>query len=667
MKLPHKQIIFFILLIGSLHVMAQKLDSGKLIVPGLSDPKLFEFSPTISAEGKTIIFETSVDEEKGWELFESNLENGNWIKPVPLKTINEKCQFIAGPSISYDGNQLYYTAFIDGVSQSEDIYYSNRIEDKWSEPINIGAPINTDDNYEGFPSISSDGKNLYFIRLNMEHESDKKSKEPCFIIYVSKKTKDGKWGEPEPLPAPINQGCERDPKIMADNHTLIFSSIREGGKGKYDMYQTTLGNDGSWSAPVALNFVNSPESDQSPCISASGETMYFYSKKDIYSINIPAPYRQMVNAVFDGRVLSDKTLQPVTAQISVTNLNTGEKFSVNNNESDGEYSIVLTVGSKYEIIYDNPNHFPDTLKTDLQNQKSFLLERKNIILKSSWSAAVNIVDKDLRTKETAWLKIQEQDGMNVFSDTVQAAQSPQVSFDALKKYKLSASKKLFKDATLNYSFDQIRTVRNRNIVVEIEHEKSEFSANVISAINKQKMKVKVHMNDLDANETIIADAGQTVLLRKGDRYQIASGSEAEGYFFSTQQVVAGATSSIDLAVVPIEVGAKLPLNNILFENNSAQLKSSSQFELNLVVDMMKANPKIVVELSAHTDDIGDDNYNLKLSDKRAQNALDYLIKKGIVKEQLQPKGYGELQPLTPNDTEENRAKNRRIELKVLKM
>ncbi|HEV8512071.1 MAG TPA: sialidase family protein, partial [Cyclobacteriaceae bacterium] len=171
-------ILFFTFVVFA--ITAQDTTAVRKLVPGLSDPKLFEFSPTISADGKTIIFESSVDEEKGWELFESHLDNGTWSKPIPLQTINEKCHFIAGPSMSYDGNELFYTAFIEGVTQTEDIYFSMRTGDNtWSEPKSIGAPINTDDNYEGFPSISSDGKSLYFIRLNLEQNTDKKSKEPC--------------------------------------------------------------------------------------------------------------------------------------------------------------------------------------------------------------------------------------------------------------------------------------------------------------------------------------------------------------------------------------------------------------------------------------------------------------------------------------------------------
>lgn len=422
---------------------AQNADEKKP-VPGLSDSKLTEFSPTISADGKTIVFESSIDEETGWQLFQSQLENGVWLKPVPLEAINKKCQFIAGPSLSFDGNQLYYTAFIEGTSKSEDIYYSDRTgENTWSEPISIGSPINTDESYEGFPSISPDGKSLYFIRMNAEHNTDKKSKETCFVIYVSKKTPEGKWGEPVALPSPINTGCERDPKIMADNRTLIFSSIREGGLGKYDMYQTTLQNDGTWSVPVSLDFINSKDNDQSPCISASGDRMFYYTKNDIYSVPIPAKYQQMVNAVISGRVLEEKTLKNVPAKIFVINLNTRESFEAVNNEADGEYSVVLGVGSKYTVVFDNENLFPDTLKIDLENQKTYLLQRKNILLKSSCSPQITLIDKDLKIKINAWLTVQ-QGSTYLINDSARVLAMPiHTQFNAPLDYKISVTKEKY--------------------------------------------------------------------------------------------------------------------------------------------------------------------------------------------------------------------------------
>ena len=253
--------------------------NDRRVVPVISTSKNTEFAPTISADGRMMVFESDVNKEKGWQLFESHLGNGGvWSTPESMESINDKCSFLAGPSLSYDGNTLYFTAFIEHVTQSEDIYYSERLDGKWTEPKSIGAPINTDVEYEGFPSISADGNSLYFIRVSTENFFDKGSKENCFVIFVSHRQQDGSWGKPEALPAFINRGCERDPKIMADNRTLIFSTIREGGKGKYDLYQTRKQMDNTWSEPVPLDFINSPESDLSPCISASGDTMFFIPK-----------------------------------------------------------------------------------------------------------------------------------------------------------------------------------------------------------------------------------------------------------------------------------------------------------------------------------------------------------------------------------------------------
>jgi outer membrane protein OmpA-like peptidoglycan-associated protein len=637
-------------------------------VAGLSTNKNVEFAPTISADGKKVIFESNKNPKKGWELFESSLDaNGLWRTPVPLTAINENCNFIAGPSISYDGNKLYYTAFIEGSSQSEDIYYSERVgESQWSKPINIGSPINTDDNYEGFPSISSDGSSLFFIRITPETGIAKKDKEPCFTIYLSKKMADGKWGEPVALPAPINTGCERDPKIMADNHTLIFSSIRGGGKGKYDMYQSTWKEDGSWTEPVAFDFINSTENDQSPCISASGSDMMYYTNDDIYTISMPEKFRQMVNSVVQGKVLSEKTKAPVIAQINVFNLSTNESFITKNNSVDGAYSIVLNAGSNYKITFDNEQYLLDSLIFDLKDQKTFQLVTKDVSLLSTFQVSVDIFDKDIKKSVSAWLHIQ-QGIQDVYKDSIDVAKLPmQLSMESPLDYKLQFSKRGYKMGEERLLFKKVRITSNRNFKLFIDHEKVRFVANVSNVTTKQKVKVKVYYQNKEHDELIISEAGETVLLRKGDKYQIITASE-EGYFFTKADVIAGQFESIEMHMVPIELNAKLTLNDITFETNSAELRSTSQFELDRIVDLMHVNPKLAIEISAHTDDIGDEKLNLKLSEKRAQSAWEYLKSKGVHQERLLPKGYGENAPAVPNDTDENRAKNRRVELRVLKI
>jgi len=112
-------------------------------------------------------------------------------------------------------------------------------------------------------------------------------------------------------------------------------------------------------------------------------------------------------------------------------------------------------------------------------------------------------------------------------------------------------------------------------------------------------------------------------------------------------------------------GVKMELQNINFETNSSTLNPSSYEQLDMLVDNLKMNSDIKIELSAHTDDVGADAYNFKLSDMRAAAVAEYLIAKGIAKSRIISKGYGKTQPLVPNTSDENRAKNRRVELKVI--
>jgi outer membrane protein OmpA-like peptidoglycan-associated protein len=648
---------------------AQTELSNKKVVPIVSTKSNTEFSPTISADGRKMIFESNADKKKGWQLFETNQDSlGNWSNPVPLKSINDKCQFLAGPSLSYDGNTLYYTAFIEDVSQSEDIYYSKRLgSSSWSEPIVLGAPVNTDDNYEGFPSISADGTTLYFIRQNNDNAIDKKSKQDCFSIFVSKILPDGKWGEPTLLPAPINLGCERDPRIMADGHTLIFSSIRTENVGKYDLFQSTRQSDGTWSEPVSMKFVNSPENDQSPCISASGDLMFFYSNDDIYSILIPDEYRQMINTVFRGKVLADKTLSPESTEIAVVDLNEKRSFQTKNNDADGEFSIVLSTGSKYSIIFDNKKYLPDTFRIDLSNQKSYQMIQKEIILQSSYKADLVVIDKDLRSNVTAWVNL-VQEGQAIYRDSVIASNKSYSVAIKSGDYSYEAIKKGYVNSRVKVNFADLRQRKSRDIVIEMLREKVPFRMNAVNVASKQKANVKVYYKNQTVDELIVASASETVLLRKGDQYQVVAGSE-EGFFFSSTVITAGANGETtgELKIVPIEENGLVTLDNITFETNSAELRTSSAFELDMVVELMKVNPKLTIEIAAHTDDVGDELNNLTLSNKRAASSLEYLKKKGVNKERLIPKGYGESKPLAPNDTEDGRAKNRRVELRVLKM
>jgi len=122
---------------------------------------------------------------------------------------------------------------------------------------------------------------------------------------------------------------------------------------------------------------------------------------------------------------------------------------------------------------------------------------------------------------------------------------------------------------------------------------------------------------------------------------------------------------------PIEINKPIVLENVYFDFNKATLKPESFPSLDSLVSLLNFYPKMVIEVSAHTDSRGSDQYNMILSEKRAKSVMDYLIEKGIEVARLQSKGYGETVPVAPNttpegkDNPEGRAKNRRTEFKVL--
>lgn len=125
--------------------------------------------------------------------------------------------------------------------------------------------------------------------------------------------------------------------------------------------------------------------------------------------------------------------------------------------------------------------------------------------------------------------------------------------------------------------------------------------------------------------------------------------------------------TIDLKVILDTLYKKIiPLRNIYFEFDRAELKPESYPALDSLVAYLKANPTMVVEIAGHTDSVGSEEYNLHLSQKRAEAVVRYLVGRGIDPGRLIARGYGETQPIADNGTEEGRALNRRVEMRIIK-
>ncbi|PKP22512.1 MAG: hypothetical protein CVU05_03680 [Bacteroidetes bacterium HGW-Bacteroidetes-21] len=122
-----------------------------------------------------------------------------------------------------------------------------------------------------------------------------------------------------------------------------------------------------------------------------------------------------------------------------------------------------------------------------------------------------------------------------------------------------------------------------------------------------------------------------------------------------------------LRLAPIEVGQVVRLNNIFFEFGKATLLPESYPELDRTAEFLKNNPSVQIEVSGHTDNVGSEGFNQKLSQSRAQSVADYLVTKGVNTNRMSVMGYGMARPVAFNTDEEGRAMNRRVEFKVLKM
>jgi outer membrane protein OmpA-like peptidoglycan-associated protein len=149
-------------------------------------------------------------------------------------------------------------------------------------------------------------------------------------------------------------------------------------------------------------------------------------------------------------------------------------------------------------------------------------------------------------------------------------------------------------------------------------------------------------------------------------------TSAPGYFFNLstvelalEKVVEGQDHEHNIDLQPLEEGAKVVLKNIYYDVDKATLREESIAELDRLLQVMNENPTLLVEISGHTDSDASDQYNEVLSQNRAQSVVDYMLESGIEVARMKAKGYGESQPVAPNDSKENKQLNRRTEFKVL--
>jgi outer membrane protein OmpA-like peptidoglycan-associated protein/tetratricopeptide (TPR) repeat protein len=466
------------------------------------------------------------------------------------------------PTISADGSQLIFNRINMNTNPSrmqdnifnDDFYISYRINGKWSKARNMGPPVNTLLN-EGAQSISPDGHLLIFTAC-----SRKDGFGDC-DLYFSRKICN-KWSKPGNMGNLINSKYkETQPSIAADGKTIYFVSNRPGGFGNEDIWKIKLINDSTWTSPENLgSTINTPERDVTPFIHFDNKTLYFSSEGHIGMGKLDVYYSKKDS--------SGKWGTPVNLGYPINTANDESCFILNAAGDTAYYASNRPNGKgrldiySFDLYKEARPEMTTYLKGRIFNQQKKLI----------FDARIELID--LETKQTTALTYSNEcDGEFL------------LCIPTNKNYALNVSKTGYLFYSENFSLKGIHDVANPFLT--------------------------------------------------------------------------------DIVLEPIEEGQITILKNVFFDFDKFDLKPESIVELDKLKDFLIKNKTIKIEIGGHTDNVGDDKHNQILSENRAKAVYDYLIKNNIAKERLSYKGYGETKPIDTNNTEKGRANNRRTEFKIL--
>ncbi|PKP22030.1 MAG: hypothetical protein CVU05_05495 [Bacteroidetes bacterium HGW-Bacteroidetes-21] len=331
------------------------------ITPNVST-EFDDYWPSLTADEQKLITTVQVpvdnrfpvsDRNKQEDLYISvKQEDGTWSPVVsmgpPINTLdNEGAQ-----SFRADGLQLFLTV----CNRSEDygscdLYVSNKVNGRWTRPVNVGIPINSSA-WEAHPSVSADGRKLFFSCGNC------KGAIGAADIYMSELGADGKWQTPVNLGDSINgTGNEMSPFIHPDGKTLYFSSESHVGMGGMDLFMSRLKDDSTWSSPVNLGYpINTNGDEVGLIVNAKGDFAYFSSnrpgsqKLDIYGFQMPQNLRPHVVTYAKGVVYDALTKERLQADYELIDLESQSLVVKSQSASGtGEFLVTLPMGKMYGL------------------------------------------------------------------------------------------------------------------------------------------------------------------------------------------------------------------------------------------------------------------------------------------------------------------------------
>lgn len=470
------------------------------------------------------------------------------------------------------------------------------------EPKNMGDSINSV-NLEYFPSLTIDGHTLIFNkRINSDED------------FYESNLVNGVWSKAKPVEGKVNTNLNEGAQtISQDGQWLIFTGCNyPEGMGSCDLYISYRLKNGKWTEAENMGpIINSEFWDSSPSLSPDKKDLYFSSSR-------PGGYG-------------------------------GRDIWVSHRSANGKWTKPQNLGAE--------------VNTDADETCPFIhADNQTLYFNSNGHMGYGMADLFLCRKinDSTW---SNPENLGYPINTIDDEGSLIVAADGKTSY--YASERTDSRGALDlYSFELRPDVRALKTLW--------VKGKVFDKKTKQGLPSSIELTDISSRNVVSRlqtdeEGNYLVTLPAGKDY--AFNVNRKGYLFysdnfSLADNPTDSSFTADIPLQPIEPGASIVLKNIFFDVNKFQLKPESMPEIDKVVSLMNDNPKLVIQISGHTDNVGKETDNLALSLNRAKSVTAYLLSKGIDTKRIISKGFGATKPVASNDTETGRSLNRRTELSI---
>lgn len=376
-----------------------------------------------------------------------------------------------------------------------------------------------------------------------------------------------------------------------------------------------------------------------------------------------------------GTVYNEDTKQPIGRTTITLMTIEGRQVSAKLTEEDGSYQFTPKVGRTYNIIVRAVDLPVKKVQIEMPNEDM----EKDIYLGFIKDGFVYGKIRDKNTGKPlpgATVNLGQSGSVPMFTLSADDQGNYRQKLPLGLDYQAEASFPKYTSSSKYFDIKKRHAEKGRRVDIDLLVDPKEYTACYEGVVmNEQSGEIIPNANVVvsDLFGAIVAKASANevgkynVRLPFGD-YKLEA--RAKGYFFHYEDFSftladKGDCAEKNITLTPLEEGLAIILKNIYYDVDKADLRTESEEELDRLVEIMNNNPTLTIEIGGHTDSDGSDPYNEDLSQRRSQSVINYLMEAGIDPNRMKAKGYGEAEPIAPNDTAANKQLNRRTEFKVV--